>query len=125
MVNIRKIQKRDDGKVDEGGGKQAEDIRKSMLRQTVKCFKTLGRTEAKKESEETQEEVELTEVKVYEEEIDWRAKEETQFSGRWRRLGSRASPRRSGGRDELHGKDAWDVRVCFRGKKRRRKTARL
>ena len=81
MVNIRKIQRRRE--VDEDGGKQAEDSgrrgRGHVERKTGKYSKTLERTEAKKESDETMEMVELAEVEVNEEEVGWRTEAETQF----------------------------------------------
>ena len=42
-----------------------------MLRKTVKYLKTSEKTEAKKESKETLEVVELAEVEVNEEEVEW------------------------------------------------------
>ena len=53
--------------------------------ETVKYLKTLERTEAKKESQETLEVVEA-EVDVNEEEVEWRTEGETQFEEE-RRLG--------------------------------------
>ena len=54
-----------------------EEEEESMSRNTVKYLKTLERTEAKKESEETLEEMQLAGVEVNEEEVEWRAEGET------------------------------------------------
>ena len=59
--------------------KIVEEAEESMLRKSVKCPKTLERAEAKQESEETQEVVELAEVEANEEEADWRSEGETQL----------------------------------------------
>ena len=50
-----------------------------MLRKTVQYLKTLERAEAKKESEETQQVVELAEVEVNEEEVEWGTQGEAPF----------------------------------------------
>ena len=76
MVNIRKEgPEREDGKWMRTEGnkrKTVEEEEDSILRKTVKFLKTLERTEAKKESEERLEVVELAEVEVNEEEVEWR-----------------------------------------------------
>ena len=50
-----------------------------MLRKPVKYFKTLERIDPKKESEEAQEVVDLAEVRVNEDEIEWSTEEEAVF----------------------------------------------
>ena len=64
---------------EENKRKTVEEEEESMLRKTVKYLNTLERTEANKESEETLGEVELAEVEVNEEEVEWRTEGETQF----------------------------------------------
>ena len=46
-----------------------------MLKNTEKCFETLEKAEARKESEEIEEVVAVAEVGVNEEEIEWRTEE--------------------------------------------------
>ena len=52
----------------------------------MKYLKTLDRTAAKRESEETLEVVELAEVEENEEEVGWRTEGETQLEEDGRRL---------------------------------------
>ena len=59
--------------------KRVEEEEESMLRKTVQYKMALERAEAMKESEETQEVVELAEMEVNEEEVEWRAEGQTQF----------------------------------------------
>ena len=95
---------RDDGKWMRTEGnkrKIVEEEEESMSRKTVKYLKTVERTEAKKESEETLEVVELAEVEVNEEEVEWSIEGGGTTGGRGRPLGSGASPTRSEGGDEL------------------------
>ena len=58
--------------------KTVEEEEESMLRNAVKCLKTLERAQAKKESEETQKVVEMAVVAVNEEEVEWTTEGETQ-----------------------------------------------
>ena len=65
MVNIHKIQNAKTGSGSgrrDTNGKTVEEDEESMLRKTVKYLETLESTEAKKESEETLEVVELAVV---------------------------------------------------------------
>ena len=71
----REDPEREDGKWMRTEGnkrKTVEEEDESMLRKTVLSLKMLERTEPKKESEETQEVVELAEVEVNEGEVEWR-----------------------------------------------------
>ena len=104
--------------------KTAEEEEESMLRKTVKYVKTLERTEAKKESEETLEVVDLAGVEVNEEEVEWTTEGETQYEEEGSDLHVEQVRQMSGAGDELHGQDAWDVRGFVLGKNGRRKQER-
>ena len=56
-----------------------EKEEESTSTKTVKYVKTLERAEAKKGSEETQEVVELAQVEVNEEDVEWRTEGEAQY----------------------------------------------